>query len=170
MNGKTEHSDIVADILDKSRFWQVKNIILIYLLKIPTAFFMACIVYTAPVPYRTDVYCSDDLGNVTLITFPVIVDRNDQEFDLPFCDAKTDVTQKFVNYFGLGHNSSSLWHEAESDSDLDLLPCTLLTARDKFHTQFDIYCSRGALIVLTQGMHLVGIFLSGVVVRYATRV
>lgn len=162
--------DVVGEILDKSRFWQVKNILIIFLLKIPTAFFMACIVYSAPVPKRVQVYCRGGANaseGYSWIYHPRVVDPNDQEFQLQLCDAHSDAVEKAFMHFGEGDRSPP-WIKPATVAEL--VPCEYFGPNETLTTVFDVFCSRGALVVLTQGMHLVGIFLSGVVVRYSTRV
>lgn len=37
--------------------WQVRTILLIFLVKIPSSWFMACLIFTAPSPRSGEVYC-----------------------------------------------------------------------------------------------------------------
>lgn len=165
----TKNVDVITEIFEKSRFWQIKNIIYVYLLKIPTAFFMACICYTAPIPESVEIYCNSTIdGNFTKMIYPTVIDVNDQEFNLPLCNVYSDIMEKTFIYLGKT-NHTPLWIDP-SDSDEELIPCTYFTQPSNFITNFDVFCFRGALVVLTQGMHLVGIFSSGIVVRYLTRV
>lgn len=158
--GSDQNGNIIAEIFGKSRLWQIRNILTIYLLKIPTAFFMACIVYTAPVPKRLQVICLNKT-EVSWIHYPPVIEANDQQFELSLCDANSNALQKSWMYLG-SRDQPPPW--------MGQVPCNYFSDKAPFLTFFDIYCSRGALVVLTQGMHLVGIFLSGVVVRYAVRV
>uniref|UniRef100_A0A336L287 CSON003253 protein n=1 Tax=Culicoides sonorensis TaxID=179676 RepID=A0A336L287_CULSO len=178
----SQNIDVIKEILDNCRVWQLRSILIIYLTKIPTAFFMACIVYSAPVPERVQVYCKDTTETNSSIGFstiyhPAIVDVHDQEFSLSLCDTRADIKEHAWLYFG-HHLFQMPWikpnysvMEQSIDSSLySLMPCDIFDFKSGNPvTSYDILCSRGALVVLTQGMHLVGIFLSGIVARYAMK-
>lgn len=169
--------DVISDILDNCRWWQLRTIFVIYLTKIPTAFFMAAIIYSAPVPERVEIFCKGTTetnlsSKYRSILHPSIIDINDQEFILNLCDTRNDIKEHAWIYFG--HHSFQIpWLLPNSSQDADgsnLVPCDVFDYKSgKPVTTYDIACSRGALVVLTQGMHLVGIFLSGIVARYAMK-
>lgn len=161
--------DVISDILDNCRWWQLRSILIIYLTKIPTAFFMACIIYSAPVPERVQVYCKDTTETNTSIIYPVVVDNNDQEFVLSLCDTYSDIKEHAWIYFN-HHSFQMPWLRPNISQSVGntLVPCDIFDFKSGNPvTSYEILCSRGALVVLTQGMHLVGIFLSGIVARYA---
>ncbi|XP_063709428.1 solute carrier family 22 member 7-like [Culicoides brevitarsis] len=166
-------ADVISDVLDKCRLWQLRAILIIFLTKIPTAFFMAAIIYSAPVPQRVRVYCREGSeGNVTTILHPAVADVNDQEFELSLCDTYKDVKEHAWMYFG--HYLFQMpWMEPtnETNAEETVLPCDIFDFKSGNPvTSYDVVCSRGALVVLTQGMHLVGILLSGVVARYSMKI
>lgn len=171
--------DVISEVLDNCRWWQIRTILIIYLTKIPTAFFMACIIYTAPVPERVQVFCKNTTEMNSSIPFstiihPEIIDIHDQEFNLNLCDTFDDVKEHAWLYFG-HHSFQMPWLRPNITGNEDLSVTTLIPC-DAFDfnsgyavTSYDILCSRGALVVLTQGMHLIGILLSGIVARYAMK-
>lgn len=169
--------DVISDILDNCRWWQLRTILIIYLTKIPTAFFMAAIIYSAPVPDRVTVFCKETTETNSTIQYrsifhPSVVDINDQEFILNLCDTHNDIKEHAWLYFG-HHSFQMPWLQPNLIQDADvneLVPCDVFDYNSGYSiTAYDIVCSRGALVVLTQGMHLVGIFLSGIVARYAMK-
>lgn len=161
--------DAIGDVLDNCPLWQLRAILIIFLTKIPTAFFMAAIIYSAPVPERVVVYCREGTeGNITTIVHPAVADVNDQEFKLSLCDTYDDIKTHAWMFFG-NYLFEMPWIKPNSD-DENILPCDVFDFKSgNPNTWFDIVCSRGALVVLTQGMHLVGILLSGVVARYSMK-
>ena len=49
--------DIIGSIIGDIGKWQLRAIFLIFLCKIPAAWFMACIIFTAPTPRHGEFYC-----------------------------------------------------------------------------------------------------------------
>lgn len=181
--GGAPETDLIGDILDNCRSWQIRTILIIYLTKIPTAFFMACIVYTAPIPQRINIFCNavtvtdkGSVNSVITIMHPPITSIYDKEFDISYCDTLTDIKDHARIYYGnqrhempwIAPNLSLL---AEDVYNLSDIPCDIFNVKSGISvTTFDVVCSRGGLVILTQGMHLVGIFLSGIIARYFMKV
>lgn len=169
--------DVIGDILDNCRSWQLRTIFIIYLTKIPTAFFMACIVYTAPVPQRVHIFCEDiDVHTLAAIKHPSIISPYDKEFDLSYCDTFADIKDHANMHYGnetyeMPWNVPNLTRAAiDAYNHSNIIPCDLFSFKSgKSVTTFDVVCSRGGFVVVTQGMHLVGILLSGIVLRYSLK-
>ncbi len=172
--------DVIGDVLDNCRSWQLRAIFIIYLTKIPTAFFMACIVYTAPIPHRVPIFCkntTDHQHSVAAITIkhhPPIISTNDKEFDLSYCDTFADIRDHALIHYGhdnyeMPWNAPNLTRSGIGVQS-NVMPCDHFNfKRSSSVTTFDVVCSRGGFVVVTQGMHLVGILFSGVVLRYSTK-
>lgn len=168
--------DVIGDILDNCRSWQLRTIFIIYLTKIPTAFFMACIVYTAPVPQRAHIFCIDNAHTLTTVKHPPVISVNDQEFDLSYCDTIADIEDHAKMYYG-DDKFEMPWNVVNiTRSGIDVhnhsnfMPCDLFNFKSaQSVTTYDVICSRGGLVVVTQGMHLVGILFSGVLLRYSLK-
>lgn len=172
--------DIIGDILGNCRSWQLRTILIIYLTKIPTAFFMACIVYTAPVPPRLHIHCndtSDPTSTLMTIRHPSVVSVHDKEFDLSYCDTFSDIKDHAAMHYG-HENFDVPWNSLNPIrsvihvfNDSNPIPCDFFNFKSgKSVTTYDVVCSRGGFVVVTQGMHLVGIILSGIVLRYLLKV
>lgn len=171
--------DVIGDILDKCRSWQLRTIFIIYLTKIPTAFFMACIVYTAPVPQRIQLFCIDTANghNLTTIKHPSVVSVFDKEFNLSYCDTFADIKDHAHMHHGNGKyempwNAPNLTRSGmDHHNHSSIIPCDLFNFKSakSVVTTYDVVCSRGGFVVVTQGMHLVGILLSGIVLRYSLK-
>ncbi|XP_034487056.1 solute carrier family 22 member 13 [Drosophila innubila] len=57
-------SDIIGDVVGNFGIWQLRTILIIFLCKIPAAWFMACIIFTAPELYpRTEFTCDTSYLN-----------------------------------------------------------------------------------------------------------
>lgn len=172
--------DVIGDVLDNCRSWQLRTILIIYLTKIPTAFFMACIVYTAPVPQRVQIFCNDTANGhgLNAIKHPSIISLYDKEFDLGYCDTVADINEHARMHHG-NENYQMPWNEPnltrsavnDPNNGSNIIPCDRFNFKSakSILTTYDVVCSRGGFVVVTQGMHLVGIFLSGIVLRYSLK-
>ncbi|XP_037951229.1 solute carrier family 22 member 13-like [Teleopsis dalmanni] len=65
LTSPAEADDIVSRINGNFGRWQLRTTLLIFLCKIPSAWFMACLIYTAPTPQKGQYYCktSEQLQN-----------------------------------------------------------------------------------------------------------
>ncbi|XP_037031235.1 solute carrier family 22 member 1-like isoform X1 [Bradysia coprophila] len=134
---------------------------------------MACIVYSAPIPQRVAIHCMDTKA-LTAIKHPTVVSADDKVFHLSFCDTFADIKDHANRHYG-NESYEMPWTVPKSDivvnNRSNIIPCDLFNFKSgKSVTTYDVVCSRGGFVVVTQGMHLVGIFLSGIVLRYALKV
>uniref|UniRef100_A0A1B0G574 Uncharacterized protein n=1 Tax=Glossina morsitans morsitans TaxID=37546 RepID=A0A1B0G574_GLOMM len=85
--------DIVQRVTGNFGRWQLRSIILIFLCKIPTAWFMACIIYTAPTAQKGHYYCrpspleiSRNSSWIRVSQSPLSdIQRTDREFQVDAC-------------------------------------------------------------------------------------
>ncbi|XP_055389077.1 solute carrier family 22 member 3-like [Condylostylus longicornis] len=97
---KHEYSkDIISEINGDFGRWQLRTILLIFLCKIPSSWFMACIIFTAPSPKYGKYYCKppenvqiNDTKTWIHITHPIITEeiKADRQFDMDFYSLITE--------------------------------------------------------------------------------
>lgn len=149
----------ILDLIGEWGPWQRRTVLLIFLCKIPAAFFMACVIFTAPFAKYGEYHCKQpDMGlspaNYTEwinIAHPL---NENQEFD--FChvyENRTEVSfdwkqqQAHIQSASNTENCESFVHKSIFDSLV---------------TQFDLVCSRTVLIAVTQFFHLCGVLSGGI--------
>lgn len=135
--------------------WQRRNVLLIFLCKIPAAWFMACIIFTAPFAKSNEFMCIDDTNkygtNITIDNAGPTIERIDSELDI--CDLVFRVNeqnQRF-NHMQMRVNSTIACSHIRHESVFDSLV-----------TSFDLVCSRTILIAVTQFLHLCGVLSGGI--------
>ncbi|XP_034488769.1 solute carrier family 22 member 3 [Drosophila innubila] len=139
---QSESDDIITQILGNFGIWQLRSVLIIFLCKIPAAWFMACIIFTAPDIYPneeftcdTSVYGVAENCSVTEDQCTVLVAYGDGNYAMRQC-------QQF-NY-APGFHSLIM--------------------------EFDLVCLCDIFVAWSQYWHLFGMFLGGVVSTRLMRV
>lgn len=146
-----QDTDVISQVIGNWGRWQLRAVILIYLCKIPSAWFMACIIFTAPTPRYGEFFCraptkisatfsatneSESQWSILSITMAHAASRQ-QSLDVDFC---------------LQHNDTEA-------------PCQQFEHSSPFKsliTEFDLVCSKTILIAVTQFFHLFGVLTGGI--------
>lgn len=182
---KNENSqeDFIRSFLGPIGKWQIRTILLVYLTKIPSSWFMACLIFTAPTPKHGEIYCSppeDILSNVTVenqwikIAHPLKEVRADQEILIDFCNVNVDALEHVEKYLQENKHLNKTVDDFElfnitNKGTKKLIPCSSFEERPKYTsiiTQFDLYCSREILVSFTQFCHLFGVLCGGIVTHF----
>ncbi|XP_059217738.1 steroid transmembrane transporter SLC22A24 [Stomoxys calcitrans] len=170
-----QNGDVVHTITGDFGRWQLRTIILVFLCKIPTSWFMACVIYTAPLPQKTDYYCKpsdfEEIRNATQPvthswiqrSFPLQVEekqKTDREFHIDQCYIhNTTLAQRA----GLNYTNPLDKPLRHLDSQ-QIMPCDHFEHISEYKslvTQFDLVCSRQLLVSVTQSFHALGAFVGG---------
>ncbi|XP_031635395.1 organic cation transporter-like protein [Contarinia nasturtii] len=126
----------INDLIGEWGLWQQRSVLFIFLCKLPAAWFMACIIFTAPFAENGEYHCQQEnytrLGEIDRIDF-CRVDVN-QTVTIPPQSSHTDQCEKFTHH----------------------------SIFNSLVTQFDLVCSRRNLIAITQFFHLLGVLCGGI--------
>lgn len=127
-------SDITVEVLGPWGAWQRRAVLLIYLCKVPSAWFMACIIFTAPTPRVGEFFCSSSgVGSSQTLD-------GHQQIEMDFCRQAGDYNGTEVPCEYFEHTTSFV----------------------SLVTQFDLVCSKTILIAVTQFFHLFGVLTGGI--------
>lgn len=164
--------EIVGEVLGPCGKWQLKAIFLIYLTKIPSSWFMACVIFTAPAPQHGEFYCAPK-QNLTIsphnktdwikIAHPIVEDPHDKEFGFDYCNVYDDAHEHAANVF---HNESFIEPWKIPHRGDNVVSCDSFHYHPEYHsvvTQFDLVCSRDVLVAVTQFFHLFGVLWGGII-------
>lgn len=141
----------VADLIGDWGVWQLRTVLLIFLCKIPAAWFMACLLFTAPFAKSGEYRCKQTTLT-TMMTNPV-------EF------TALDHPQTSNGGIDVCHVYRNKTYKSSMEYLQDTEPCTAFehhSAFDSLVTQFDLVCSRTILIAVTQFAHLCGVLTGGI--------
>ncbi|XP_067615895.1 solute carrier family 22 member 3 isoform X2 [Eurosta solidaginis] len=169
--------DVVGSIMGKWGRWQLRTVLLIFLCKIPSSWFMACIIFTAPAPRHGEFFCKPQNivapQNETLwikVSHPQKEEVDDQEFSIDFCNIYEDAQEHAHKYYRYERPELEprLWEEPTS-RNANIIPCQQFEHRTEYHsvvTQYDLVCSRDILVSVTQFFHLFGVLTGGVLANH----
>ncbi|KAG4079449.1 hypothetical protein HA402_005146 [Bradysia odoriphaga] len=152
--------DVVGQSLGPFGKWQLRSTLLIYLVKIPAAWFMACLIFTARTPTSEEIYCkpSYEVKNITAwieAAHRKRFNKIENEESINFCLVKKNVTDE------IDLNSENVTHT--------FVECAGFEHRPTFHSiihEYGLICSREALVALSQSVHLFGVLLGGLIAFY----
>ncbi|ALC47328.1 CG4465 [Drosophila busckii] len=138
----TEESDVLQDVLGHFGIWQLRSVLIIFLCKLPAAWYMACIIFTAPDIYAneeyscdTSVYGAADNSTVSADQCYVLVSYGESNYVVRQCQQ-----------FNYNYHFRSLIME------------------------FDLVCLCEIFVSWSQYWHLFGLFIGGVVATRLMRV
>ncbi|XP_037040810.1 solute carrier family 22 member 8-like isoform X1 [Bradysia coprophila] len=180
---KMEKVDIIGRITGKFGRWQLRSVFLIYLTKIPSSWFMACIIFTAPAARHGEFYCKpsenivNQLTNQSSAHWQHIIKANktdwisinhpnkeetaDEEFAIDFCNVYADAEDHAKIYF---HNHTHQHPWVRPHRNASIIPCDAFVHHTEYKsiiTDYDLVCSRDILVATTQFFHLFGVLTGG---------
>ncbi|CAD7093442.1 unnamed protein product [Hermetia illucens] len=144
-------TDIIHRITGDFGIWQLRAVLIIFLCKIPSSWFMACVIFTAPAPRFNEYYCADGLP----------------EQEQPTGVSKFSL-HDFYNTAGNYSHHDHCFKEQYNNvtNKYDEVPCTsfqyIPTDYWSLVTQFNLVCSREIFVAWTQFWHLFGVLMGGI--------
>ncbi|XP_037046232.1 solute carrier family 22 member 7-like [Bradysia coprophila] len=161
------NADLFDHLFAKFGKWQLRSILSVFIYKIPAAWFMHCILFTAPAPRYGEYFCQapQNLSNIDLWidmahpSTPATTNlQAGKPFTRDFCHVFSD-----ANYRAVVHTKDNVSWTYNNFTD-EVIPCESHTHIDEYEsivTEFDLVCSREILIATTQFLHLVGVSSGG---------
>lgn len=165
MNSK----DVIGRSVGDWGRWQLRTVFLIFLVKIPSAWFMSCIIFTAPAPRHGEFYCkppipipAENRTDYVKISHPVI-EANEQELKIDFCNVYEDAMDHIHLYF---NGSDTIDPRIRPNASSKIVPCETFEHHSDYKsiiTDFDLVCSKEILVATTQFFHLFGVLCGGLI-------
>lgn len=167
----TPRTDPVTKVLGNFGKWQLSAMLIIFLCKMPTCWFMAIIIFTAPAPNPGDYWCTPPENFPAEYTadwiaraHPVKIDRHNRS-QIDYCRVFSDFWEKPSNYFGPNHTQIDT-------TNLTTIKCKNYTYHPEYHSlvaEFNLICGRELLLPLTQCFHIFGLLVGGIVAYFTLK-
>lgn len=150
----------ISDLIGEWGPWQRRTVFFIFLCKIPAAWFMACVIFTAPLAKDDEFQCRQRIiSDFSAENFSEWLNVEDQ----PSIQRDSCVVYQIHN------DTFSELHQNDQDDfvlkSFDTEQCDAFQHNSPFYslvTQFDLVCSRTILIAVTQFFHLCGVLTGGI--------
>lgn len=182
-DNNNEKIDIIGKITGEFGRWQFRTVFLIFLTKIPSSWFMACIIFTAPAPKFGEYFCQpsvEKFQNQQLINWnhfiqnnktdwiqishPLVEDTYAKEYIVDFCNVYDDSEQHVTKYLYFSKQSQP-WEELMTKRNSNVVPCDRFIHDAEYKsiiTDYNLVCSRDILVATTQFFHLFGVLSGGI--------
>lgn len=141
-----QQTDVISQIIGNWGNWQFRSVFLIYLCKIPSAWFMACIIFTAPTPKFGEFFCIPEESSIG----PIINTSSDWLKESVDTVHKQPLDINYCTTFDNNNNSVPCYTFEHASDFISLV------------TQFDLICSKTILVGVTQFFHLFGVLTGGI--------
>lgn len=164
--------DVIEESLGHFGKWQLRTMLIVFLCKIPTSWFMAVVIFTAPAPNPGDFWCKPpkQLPNEFKYAWierahPLVV-RKHNLTEIDYCRVYRDVYSVPLKYFN--HNNHIFLI-----SNTTTFPCEEFEFADDYQSlvaDFSMVCGRAMMLPITQCAHIFGLLLGGVLAYYLLQV
>lgn len=151
--------------------WQLRAVLIIFLCKIPTSWFMAVIIYTAPAPQPGDFWCrptQPEHDKWKHLYHPVLddgnADNNDRRPIFDYCTVYQDMHRDPLAKMDelIGRNVTDFHAFSANDS---VVKCDDFVFDRKYRSlivEYSLVCDRKYLVALSQCFHIFGLLLGGI--------
>lgn len=158
--------DVVAKCMGNFGKWQLRTILIIFLCKIPTSWFMAVVIYTAPSPQLGEYWCrppanfhpNSSIDWIRAVHPPRPIDDHHPGYQYDVCHVYADVMEAPEKYVDFIDNDSGM--------NRTIIPCVDFVFHSDFHSliaEFNLVCKRSLLLNLSQCFHIGGLLCGGII-------
>lgn len=162
-----QHVDPITKVLGNFGKWQLRTMLIIFLCKVPTSWFMAIIIFTAPAPNPGEFWCTppdtlpaEYIDEWISKAHEESVDRRNRTV-IDYCSVYVELMERPLDFFGPNKTE-------EITSNMTTVECTNVTFNSDFYSlvnDFEMVCGRKLLVALSQCFHIFG-FLIGTIASY----
>ncbi|KAJ6623912.1 Organic cation transporter-like protein, partial [Pseudolycoriella hygida] len=180
MAAEVEDIDVCRKMMGNFGKWQLKAMLMIFLCKIPTSWFMAVIIFTAPAPGPGDYWCrppeavnlSSETNDWIKISNPWIDPYLNEKGHYDVCHVYKNVYENATNFMDY---ENGIWKMKRDlpDRGNETIPCEHFEFKSYYHSlvaRFSLVCSRTIMLALSQSFHILGLLIGGIVAYYLVRV
>lgn len=163
-----ENKDIFARVTGNFGKWQLRAVLIIFLCKIPTSWFMAVVIYTAPAPKVGSYWCRPVVPHQEKwkdVYHPATKLSSTPHID--YCSVYKELHDSPDRYMEdlIRLNRSKSLGGSENNINNTILPCEHFTFKSGFRSvivEYELVCNRKYLLSLSHCFHIFGLLLGGI--------
>lgn len=172
--------DLVSQLTGNFGKWQLKALLIIFLCKIPTSWFMAVVLFSAPAPQAGEFWCRppNHVTNHTAwieASHPLVQSTVHNRISIDFCNVYREIYNA-DDQEALNQNATAVIVEERNSSSVssqpDIVPCKEFFFNTQFRsvvTDYGLVCGRKFLAALAQSFHIFGLLVGGIVAFYCLK-
>lgn len=163
------HKDPVTKTLGIFGKWQLSAMLIVFLCKVPTSWFMAAIIFTAPAPNPGDFWCtppSEVSQNYTdqwiAKAHPKQIHHYNKHSSVNYCEVYAEVWNHPMDF--IGSNKTDI-----VPKNLTTIKCAHYSFNPHYYSlvaDYKLVCDRSFWVSLTQCFHILGLLIGGIIAYY----
>lgn len=169
--------DLVLQLTGNFGKWQLKALLIIFLCKIPTSWFFAVIIFSAPPPQAGEYWCRppEHITNHSAwiaASHPVVRSSTNEKLSYDYCNVYREIYDRVDAVELQPKGSVKMAERNGSISRPGVVPCKEFifnTAYRSVVTDYGLVCGRKLLGALAQSFHIFGLLVGGVVAFYCLK-
>lgn len=158
-------SDLISDVVGHFGKWQIRIMLIIFLCKLPTAWFTAVVIFTSPAPNPGDFYCRppdvlpDEFESQWVqLAHPVLLNRHN-ELVTDYCHVFREVIDGPLDFLGPNKTRTV-------SSNMSVVACDHFSFNPQYRSlvvDYKLVCGRQLLLPLAQCAHIFGLLAGGII-------
>lgn len=161
--------DPITKTLGNFGKWQLSAMLIVFLCKVPTSWFMAAVIFTAPAPNPGDFWCTPPYEVPNNYTADWIAKAHPKQFSsynnrttVNYCDVYVEVWNNPMDF--IGPNKSDI-----VPKNLTTVECERFSFNPDYYSliaDYSLVCDRHFWVSLSQCFHIFGLLIGGIIAYY----
>ena len=162
------HVDPITKTLGIFGKWQLSAMLIVFLCKVPTSWFMAALIFTAPAPNPGDFWCTPPFEVSKNYTAQWIEKAQPKQLNnynrsfVNYCEVYVEVLESPMDF--IGPNKTDVFPE-----NLTTVECEHFSFNPEYFSlisEYSLVCDRQFWVPLTQCFHIFGLLVGGIIAYY----
>lgn len=161
--------DPITKTLGNFGKWQLSAMLIVFLCKVPTSWFMAAVIFTAPAPNPGDFWCTPPYEVPSNYTPDWIAKAQPKQFSsynnrttVNYCEVYVEVWNNPMDF--IGPNKSDIFPK-----NLTTVECERFSFNPDYYSlvaDYSLVCDRHFWVSLSQCFHIFGLLIGGIIAYY----
>lgn len=161
--------DPVTKILGHFGKWQLSAMLIVFLCKVPTSWFMAIVIFAAPAPRAQDVWCTPPSAVPVNYTaqwiakaHPRSINKYNNQTTIQYCVVYAELWKHPLDF--IGPNNTDVFPKNRKT-----IECESFSFSPEYYSliaDYSLVCDRAFWVSLSQCFHIFGLLIGGILAHY----